>query len=89
LKRIIITFVIDKKSFIAMNNDFQKTLQMERMLKHAKSEITLKRAQELTKTMYQLTYQLPMSKLTKTKILGMDDQQQELYDTVARWINRK
>ena len=64
-------------------------LEMERMLKHAKSEITLKRAQELTKTMYLLTYRLPMSKLTKTKILGMDDKQQELYDTVARWINRK
>ena len=64
-------------------------LEMERMLKHAKSEITLKRAQELTKTMYQLTYRLPKSKLTKTKILGMDNQQRELEDMVVRWINRK
>jgi transposase len=64
-------------------------LEIERMLKQAKSQITVKRAQELTKTMYQLTYQLPKSRLTKTKILGMDSQQQELEDIVARWINRK
>jgi transposase len=64
-------------------------LEMERMLKHAKSKITLKRAQELTKTMYQLTYRLPMSKLTKTKILGMDNEQQKLYDMVNHWLNQK
>ena len=62
-------------------------LEMERMLKYAKSEITIKRAQELTKTMYQLTYRLPMSKLTK--ILGMDNEQQQLYNMVGLWINRK
>jgi transposase len=64
-------------------------LEMERMLKHAKSEITVKRAQELTKTMYQLTYRLPKSRLTKTKILGMDQQQQQLYDMIIQWENRK
>ena len=64
-------------------------LEMERMLKQAKSEITLKRAQELTKTMYQLTYRLPMSKLTKTKILGMHNEQQQLYNMVSLWLNRK
>jgi len=64
-------------------------LEMERMLKHEKSEITLKRAQELTKTMYQLTYRLPNSRLTKTKILGMDNRQQELYDMIVRWLKRK
>ena len=64
-------------------------LEMERMLKHAKSEITVKRAQELTKTMYQLIYRLPKSRRTKTKILRMDSQQQELYDMVSRWKNRK
>lgn len=64
-------------------------LEMERMLKHAKSGISVKRAQELTKTMYQLTYRLPKSKLTKTKILKMDNLQQELYDIVLRWANRK
>jgi transposase len=64
-------------------------LEMERMLIHAKSEITVKRAQELTKTMYQLIYRLPKSRLSKTKILKMDSQQQELYDMVLRWENRK
>jgi transposase len=64
-------------------------LEMERMLKHAKSKITLNRAQELTKTMYQLTYRLPKSKMTKTKILGMDDEQKELYNIVNRWVNKK
>jgi hypothetical protein len=62
---------------------------MERMLKQAKSDITLKRAQELTKTMYQLTYCLPKSRLTKTKILGMTSEQQHLYDTAVRWSKRK
>ena len=64
-------------------------LEMERMLKYTKSEITVKRAQELTKTMYQLIYRLPKSRLTKTKILRMDSQQQELYDMVGRWTNQK
>jgi transposase len=53
--------------------------EMDRMLKHAKSEITVKRAQEFTKNMYQLTYLL-----LNTKILNMDCEQQELYDIVMR-----
>jgi transposase len=64
-------------------------LEMERMLKHTKSEITVKRAQELTKTMYQLTYCLPKSRLTKSKTLKMDEEQQKLYDMVVLWLNRK
>ena len=74
--------------------DFNRTivdffLNKKRMLKHAKSKITLKRAQELTKTMYQLVYRLPKSRLTKTKILKMDNNQQELYDMTIRWSKRK
>jgi transposase len=64
-------------------------LEMERMLKYAKSKITVKRAQELTKTMYQLKYRLPTSRFTKVKILGMDDEQRELYEIVTKWIHRK
>ncbi|MDR3339114.1 MAG: IS1634 family transposase [Candidatus Symbiothrix sp.] len=64
-------------------------LEMERILKRAKSEITVKRAQELTKNMYQLTYRLPKSRTTKTKTLNMDEEQQELYDMVARWTEQK
>jgi transposase len=64
-------------------------LEMKRMLKYAKSEITLKRAQEVTKTMCQLTYRLPKSMLTKTKILGMNVEQQQLYDMLLKWSNHK
>jgi transposase len=64
-------------------------LEVERMLKHAKSKITLKRAQELTKTMYQLKYRPPTSRLHKIKVIGMDEKQRELYDIVTRWVNRK
>ncbi|GHT18650.1 hypothetical protein FACS189429_5460 [Bacteroidia bacterium] len=64
-------------------------LEMERILKHAKSDITLKRAQELTKNMYQLTCQLPKSRLIRTKILNMDSEQRQLYDMVALWTAKK
>ncbi len=58
-------------------------LELERMLKAAKSEITIYQAGHLTKTMYQLNYQLPRSGRRKSLILQMDSQQQELYDIVT------
>jgi transposase len=64
-------------------------LELERMLKKAKSDITVKRAQELTKNMYQLTYCLPKSGSFRTKILNMDAEQQQLYDMVVRWVAEK
>ena len=57
-------------------------LELERMLKAAKSEITIYQAGHLTKTMYQLNYQLPRSRRQKSLILQMDSEQQELYDIV-------
>jgi len=62
-------------------------LELERVLKKAKSDITVNQAQELTKNMYQLTYQLPKSKKILTKILNMDQQQAELYRLVKDWVN--
>lgn len=59
-------------------------LELERILKKNKSEITLLRAQELTFNMYQLVYQLPKSKSTKTQILQMDGEQRELYTMVMK-----
>ena len=53
-------------------------LELERMLKAAKSEITIYRAQELVKNMYAITYTLPKSKQTKRVYLGMDEEQSEL-----------
>ena len=57
-------------------------LELERLLKANGSAISLKRAQEITHNMYQLTYQLPHSKDTKHLILKMDKEQQELHDIV-------
>ena len=53
-------------------------LELERILKAAKSEITTYRAQELVKNMYAITYTLPKSKQTKRVCLGMDEEQSEL-----------
>ena len=59
-------------------------LELERMLKAAKSEITIYQAAQLTKTMYQLNYQMPRSRRLKSVILQMDSKQQELYDIVSQ-----
>lgn len=53
-------------------------LELERILKAAKSEITIYRAQELTKNMYAITYTLPRSKQARKVYLGMDEEQSEL-----------
>lgn len=53
-------------------------LELERILKEAKSEITIYRAQELVKNMYAITYTLPKSRQTKRVYLGMDEEQSEL-----------
>ena len=54
------------------------TILLERILKEAKSEITIYRAQELVKNMYAITYIHPRSKQTKRVYLGMDEEQSEL-----------
>ena len=57
-------------------------LELERILKAAKSEITVHRAQELTKTMYAISYVSPKSSLYRRVILGMSDEQRELCDLI-------
>ena len=57
-------------------------LELERLLKAAKSEITVYRAQELTKNMYAITYELPKSNTSERVMLGMDNEQKELYGVV-------
>ena len=59
-------------------------LELERMLKAAKSEITIYQAAQLTKTMYQLNYYMPNSHRKMSTILQMDSEQQELYDIVSQ-----
>jgi transposase len=58
--------------------------ELERVLYHEKSTLSLKKAAELTHNMYQVKYTLPDSGYTKTRLLNMDDQQKELFDIVSK-----
>ncbi|VAW29358.1 hypothetical protein MNBD_BACTEROID07-657, partial [hydrothermal vent metagenome] len=58
--------------------------ELERVLYQEKYSLSVKKAAELTHNMYQITYQLPDSKQTKQKLLGMDGQQRELYEIVLK-----
>lgn len=62
--------------------------ELERVLYKEKSTLSLKKAAELTHNMYQITYTLPESKHTKSKLLKMDDEQAELYQIVNKifWV---
>lgn len=58
--------------------------ELERVLKIEKSKLSIKKASELTHNMYQITYTLPESKHTKSKLLKMDDQQDELVQIINK-----
>jgi transposase len=58
--------------------------ELERVLYKEKSTISLKKAAELTHNMYEITYTLPESKVTKSKLLKMDDEQSELYRIIQK-----
>jgi transposase len=58
--------------------------ELERILYREKSNLSLKKAAELTHNMYQITYTLPESKHTKTRLLKMDEQQAELYQIIEK-----
>jgi hypothetical protein len=58
--------------------------ELERVLYAEKSTLSLKKAAELTHNMYQITYTLPDSKLTKSKLLKMDEEQVELYQIITK-----
>ena len=63
-------------------------LELERILKAAKSDITIYRAQEIVKNMYAITYTLPKSKQTKRVFLGMNEEQEELCRLVVPSANQ-
>ena len=63
-------------------------LEMERLLKAAQSNITVEGARELVKTMYALTYTKPGHTRPTRVMLGMDDEQAEIYRLVENWIKR-
>ena len=58
--------------------------ELERVLNKENSRLSLKRAAELTHNMYQITYTLPESKQTKSKLLKMDNEQLELYNIIQK-----
>ena len=57
--------------------------ELERALAFYKSTLSLKIASEITHNMYEITYTLPDSKHTKSKLLRMDEQQSELYKIIS------
>jgi transposase len=59
--------------------------ELERLLKQAKSTLSIKRSVELTHNMYQITYTLPESKHTKSNLLKMDDEQAELFQIISKY----
>lgn len=58
--------------------------ELERILYKEKSTLSLKKAAEVTHNMYEISYTLPESKHTKTKLLKMDDEQAQLYHIIEK-----
>ena len=58
--------------------------ELERTLKNEKSNLSIERSKELTHNMYEITYTLPESKHTKSKLLRMDDEQAKLYQIIQK-----
>jgi len=58
--------------------------QLETVLYKEKSSLSIKKASELTHNIYQITYTLPESKHSKTKLLKMDDEQARLYQIIQK-----
>lgn len=58
--------------------------ELERVLYEEKSSLSLKKAAEITHNMYQITYTLPDSKVTKNRLLKMDEEQAELYQIINK-----
>jgi transposase len=60
--------------------------ELERVLYEEKSTLSLKKAAELTHNMYQITYTLPDSKHSKSRLLKMDEEQAELYQIINKYF---
>lgn len=58
--------------------------ELERLLGENKSNISPKRASELTHNMYELEYTLPQSKKKERTLLKMDEEQQQLYGIISK-----
>jgi transposase len=60
--------------------------ELERVLYSEKSSLSLKKASELTHNMYQISYTLPESKHSRSKLLNMDEEQTELYQIICKYF---
>ena len=60
--------------------------ELERVLNKEKSTLTIERSAELTHNMYQISYTLPESKQSKSRLLNMDDEQAELYRIIRKFF---
>jgi transposase len=60
--------------------------ELERVLKLECSTLSLKKAAEVTHNMYQITYTLPDSKHTKSRLLQMDEEQLGLYQIINKYF---
>ncbi len=58
--------------------------ELERILYKEKSTLSLRKAAESTHNMYEITYTLPKSKHTKSRLLKMNDEQAELYEIIRK-----
>lgn len=58
--------------------------ELERVLYEENSNLSLKKAAEVTHNMYQITYTLPESRQTKSRLLNMDEEQAELYRIICK-----
>ena len=58
--------------------------ELERVLYKEKANLSLEKAKELTHNMYEITYTLPVSKHTNSKLLKMDKQQIELFEIISK-----
>jgi len=58
--------------------------ELERALKDAGSNISVKTANEVTQNMYQITYTLLDCQISKTQLLKMDEKQKELHEIVQK-----
>lgn len=58
--------------------------ELERILHKENSNLSIEKAKEITHNMYEITYTLPESKHSKSKLLKMDEQQEELYQIILK-----
>ncbi len=60
--------------------------ELERVLYAENSTLSIKKASEQTHNMYSITYTKPDSKHIKTRLLTMDEKQQELYNIINKYF---